>query len=297
MEITPTSLAIYCLVYLVVPGALLVRAFRYPSPPQLDAWADMYRLELSEQNRPVLLAYLRRSRRFRVVPAAIIWAVSGGSLLTGDPLPFGLDDSGLVLYAYFAGAALAVLTLPAYRPSNSTRVARLESRSINDYLAPHVRKLLWGTTALVLALLPTYAIVAEWARELPGPRIGDPVRPVGSMVPVVIVALAVALVSELAQRRVVTRAQPATSPDLVAADDAVRASSVALAAGGGLVVALGALATEIQAVAQLMTSDWLRWPLHVVALGALLLTVSSIVSAFRPEPWWFGRRHTERVAA
>lgn len=295
METNAANIAIFCLLYLVLPGAFLVRAFRFPREAQLVGWATTYHLELTDLNRPVILAYLRRTRRFRVVPAAITWMLSGLPLLTGEPLPFGLDI-GIMLYAYFAGAALAVLTMPGNRPASRTRHARLQPRVVDDYLATHVRRLLWVISALVLALLPIYAAVAAWASDLPGPRIGDPVLPVGAVVPGVFIAVAIAVVTEFAQRRVVARPQPATSFDVVAADDAMRAASVAAAAGAGVVVVLGAFAGEIEAIAALMESDWLRWPLHLIALGAVLLAWSSFLSAFRPEPWWFGRHHAERTA-
>jgi hypothetical protein len=57
------------------------------------------------------------------------------------------------------------------------------------------------------------------------------------------------------------------------------------------------LASELEAIARLMTTDWLRWPLHLLAFGTVLLAISSVFSAFRPEPWWFGRRHAERATA
>lgn len=296
MDTDTANLVIFGLIHLLLPGALVVRAFRSPSPSQLTAWAAMYGLEVTDRNRPVLFSYLRRGRRFRVTPAALVWTVSGLSLLTGEPLPFRLDGIS-PLYAYFAGAVLAVLTVPGSQPTGSTRHARLESRAIDDYLASHVRRLGWGTTAVVLALLPVYAAVAGWARELPEARMGDRVLSVWALAPGIVVAVGVALLSELAQRRLVARAQPVASADLVAADDVVRAASVAVAAGAGLVVVLGALVSELEAMARLMTTDWLRWPLHLLALSTVLLAVSSIMAAFRPEPWWFGRRHAERAAA
>jgi hypothetical protein len=209
-------------------------------------------------------------------------------------MPFG---SGLVIYAYFAGAALAVITMPTSHSQGRTRQAVLAPRAVDDYLATHVRRLLWGSSALVLALLPIYAAVAAWARRPQGPRTEGGVLPIAEIAAVVVIALAVAVVSEIAQRRLVARPQPVNSPDLVAADDALRSASVSAAAGAGVVVVLGAFATQIEAIAKLMETDWLRWPLHLVALGAVLLALSSFFSAFKPEPWWFGRRHTERSAA
>jgi hypothetical protein len=295
VETNLNNVPIFALVYLLLPGTLLLRALRFPRPAQLAAWSANYDLQLTAENRPVVVAYLRRTRRFRALPPALAWTITGLPLLTGEPLPFGVDPTSVVIYAYFTGAALAVLTMRGNHPQSRTRQARLTPRAVDDYLATHVRRLLWGTSALVLALLPTYAAVAAWARRQEGPTIGDAVVPVTEVAGVVVVALAVALVSEFAQRRLVARPQPVTSPDLIAADDALRSASVAAAAGAGVVVV--AFATQIEAIAKLMETDWLRWPLHLIALGAVLLALSSFFSAFRPEPWWFGRRHGERSSA
>ncbi|MDQ3353605.1 MAG: hypothetical protein M3507_03805 [Actinomycetota bacterium] len=46
-----------------------------------------------------------------------------------------------------------------------------------------------------------------------------------------------------------------------------------------------------------MVTDWLRWPLHLLALAAVLLSISCFFSAARNEPWWFGPRHAQRTTA
>lgn len=92
------------------------------------------------------------------------------------------------------------------------------------------------------------------------------------------------------------RSQPVTSLDLVAADDALRLASVT-AAAAGLVVALAAFAGQVEAIARSMQTDWLRWPLNILALGAVFLALVSFFSAFRPEAWRLGRRHAPSSAA
>ncbi len=296
MDTNPSNLAIFALICVLIPGVLLVRALRYPNAVQLAEWAASYDLQLTAANHPVVQAYLRRTRQFRAIPTAVAWAITGMPLLTGKPLPFNMGSS-VALYAYFAGAVMAVITMSTSHSQRRTRQARLTPRAVDDYLASHVRRLLWGSSALVLALLPIYAAVAAWARRPQGPRTEGGVLPVAEIAAVVVIALAVAVVSEIAQRRLVARPQPVNSPDLVAADDALRSASVSAAAGAGVVVVLGAFATQIEAIAKLMETDWLRWPLHLVALGAVLLALSSFFSAFRPEPSWLGRRHTEPSTA
>jgi hypothetical protein len=293
METNLNNVLIFGLVYLLLPGLLVGRALHFPKPAQLAAWASTYDLQLTPENQPVVSAYLRRTRRFRALPTALAWTTTGLPLLTGEPLPFGLSTTAVVLYAYFAGAALAVATTRGDHAPRRTRQARLAPRAVDDYLATSVRRLLWGCSALVLALVPVYAAVATWARHH-GPTA---VAPVGELAGAAAVALAIALISEVAQRRLVARSQPVTSLDLIAADDALRSASVAAAAGAGLVVVLSAFASQVEAITRLMQTDWLRWPLHILALGAVFLALVSFFSAFRPEAWWLGRRHAPSSAA
>ena len=289
MEVDIASIAVFSALHLVLPAVVLVRAFRFPRGNQLATWAAAYCLELTPGNRSTVVVYLRRTRRFRAIGAAAGWTISGLPLFLGEPPPLGLSDLTLLMGGYFGGAALAELTLTRQRLGPGPRRAALVRREVDDYVAPWVRRLSWAAVALGVALLALYASL-----DL-GEATGQPT--VVELLPGVAGAALVVVVAELVQRRIVDRSQPLSAPDAIAADDALRAASVSTAAGAGIITALLALSSVLSSLGKAIDVAPVKWPLYLVALAALMLTVASFVSVFGPEPWWFGRRHDERAAA
>lgn len=199
----------------------------------------------------------------------------------------------LAVYGYLAGIVVAVLTSGKSPWPSGRRRAELETRRVDDYLAPWVRELLWLGTGLAVVLGAVYVAVSSG--PLPSGAEGSATP--GGVVALVVAAVTAAVASEVAQRRMVAQARPLTSPDVVAADDARRAASVSAAAGAGVVVVLGALSSVLNDLSSLVGRGELRWALQLGALGMLGLTVGSFFSATRPEASWFGRRHAERSPA
>ena len=288
METSVNAIVVFTLVYLVVPGAVALRAFRFPREGQLAEWARTYGLDLTHDNRPVVIGYLRTTRRFRAVGGAGGWFIGGLPLLIGQPLPLGIDNLSLALAGYFGGAALAELRFSRRGAGPTPRRASLVPREVDDYVAPWVRRVSWAAVALAVALLGVYAGLG---------RVGDGGRPAIEVLPGVLGAATVVVVATWAQRRLVHRPQPLSAPDLVAADDALRASSISTAAGAGIVSALLALSHVLSSIL-LATRAWpVRWLILVAGMGILALIVASLVSVFHPGPSWFGRRHSQRSAA
>ncbi|HEV2070617.1 MAG TPA: hypothetical protein VGR26_12560 [Acidimicrobiales bacterium] len=288
METSVNAIVVFTLVYLVVPGAVVRRAFRFPRQGHLAEWARTYGLELTDDNRPAVIGYLRTTRRFRAVGGAGGWFIGGLPLLIGQPLPLDIDGLALALAGFFGGAALAELRFSRRGAGPTPRRASLVPREMDDYVAPWVRRVSWAAVALAVALLGVYAALD---------RVGDGGRPAIEVLPGVLGAATVVAVATWAQRRLVNRPQPLSAPDLVAADDALRASSAATAAGAGLISALLALSNVLSSIL-LATRAWpVRWLILVAGLGILALIVASLVSVFHPGPWWFGRRHSQRAAA
>jgi hypothetical protein len=147
---------------------------------------------------------------------------------------------------------------------------------------------LWSAAVLVPLLAVLYALLLD-GRAPPEGR-----ATVGELWRGAVVVVVVALVSELAQRLVVARAQPASSPDLVAADDACRAASVSTAAGAGLGIALAGLASMMSALAYLTDVRLVRWSRLVACIPVIVLSLAALFSVIlkghSPEPWFFGRR-------
>ncbi|MBW3649064.1 MAG: hypothetical protein KY458_00705 [Actinobacteria bacterium] len=288
MESSVNAIVVFTLVFLVVPAAVVLRSFRFPREGQLDEWARTYGLDLTDGNWPVVTGYLRTTRRFRAVGGAGGWFIGGLPLLIGQPLPLGIDNLSLALAGYFGGAALAELRFSHRVAGPTPRRASLVPREMDDYVAPWVRRVSWAAVALAVALLGVYAGLG---------RVGDGGRPAIEVLPGVLGAAMVVVVATWAQQRLVHRPQPLSAPDVVAADDALRASSASTAAGAGIVSALLALSHVLSSIL-LATRAWpVRWLILVAEMAILALIVASLVSVFHPEPWWFGRRHSDRATA
>jgi len=284
--VSTASVVIFLLAYLLLPFVLMVRAFRFPGEADVRRWAGAYGVVLNEANRPHIVEYLRRSRRFRATGGCLCWLLSGLPVLLERLAPYGTGS--LLLAGYFGGAALAEATLAWPRPEEGRRRALLTPRRVGDYLASWVRPVLWSAAVLVPLLAVLYALVLD-GRAPPEGR-----ATVGELWRGAAVVVVVALVSELAQRLVVARAQPASSPDLVAADDACRAASVSTAAGAGLGIALAGLASMTSALAYLTDVRLVRWSLLVACIPVIVLSLAALFSVifkgYSPEPWFFGRR-------
>ena len=290
MDTDVTAIVVFSLVYLVLPASVvLLRAFRFPGETQLAQWARTYGVELTDDNRPVVIGYLRTTRRFRALGGAAGWSIGGLlPLLISPPLPPGISGMHLALAGYFGGAALAELRFSRRGTGPTPRRASLVPREMDDYVGPWVRRVSWVAVALAVTLLGVYAGLD---------RVGDGGRPAIEVLPGVLGAATVVAVATWAQRRLVNRPQPLSAPDLVAADDALRASSASTAAGAGIISALLALSHVLSSIL-LATRAWpVRWLIVVAGMGILALVVASLVSVFHPEPWWFGRRHAQRATA
>jgi hypothetical protein len=112
--------------------------------------------------------------------------------------------------AVFAGALAAELHL-AVVTHGTKRVASLRTRRLEDY----VGSVLWWLPVLSATVGVPVVVVAR-----------------GSTVWIV-TALLVLVVVVVVRQRVLLRAQPAGEPDVVLADDAVRARSLHVLSGGG----------------------------------------------------------------
>ena len=205
------------------------------------AWAQAHGLELTPETRPVVARYLAAARRLRALGAlcgALLPTLV--DLVLNDRvqvLGFGADGNHApfqgpitILLGYLAGALWAELALA--RPlAADRRQASLVRRELRDYLPRrllHAQRALGATAVLGMLLAglvpfdPARAAEPSWEAVLAGAGI--------------VAAFTVGL--ELLERWLVHRAQPFTSPALVAADDAIRAQSVHSVAGSGIALLL-----------------------------------------------------------
>ncbi len=220
----------------VLGGAGLLVSFRTPSEVRLIGWARRYELDLTAANRPVIARYLRVTRVLQVAGATAGWLSSPVYVgISGRPFLLGDSWVALALGGYLLGAVIAeVLVARAPLAPPGMRFAALTPRVLSDYIP--------AATSWSLRILPvvTVALAAVYAAI---PK--DPSRTVDQGVILVVVAsilvVAFAVAFEWILRRIVARPQPVVAADLIAADDAIRASSIhALSAGAIALLLLGA---------------------------------------------------------
>jgi hypothetical protein len=224
-----TTILIQALFTLVVALAL-IGWFTRPAtdPVTVMSFAASHELELTHRNLPMVTYYVRLAIILRA-----IGGVSGlilGSLFDDAT---GLDTSAgagfwiWILMGWLLGAGWAEWRLT--RPTSLAFAASLTPRRVEDYLS----RGLWMAPVAVAVLCAALA-VARIALPEPVPEPVDEVAaPVAAYVVGAIGAAVIALVVRLAIRTVVARRQPTAPADIVAADDAIRATAVHNLAGGG----------------------------------------------------------------
>lgn len=248
-------------------------------PRELAGWARAHGVALDERTRPVLAYFVRLTILLRVVGGV-------GGMLLGSLFDdaAGADTSASfgvwvwVLAGWMAGAVWAERHLP--RP-HGAGVASLTPRRLADYLPIGLRLAPAGGAAAAAAIAGIGLVVRPEAR---------PEAPALALT--VAGAATAALMVAWAQRSVVDRRQSVTRPDLVAADDAIRASTVHNLGGGGAALTLLLAADTLERVAT--AGD--RVPVGSgVVIPLLLMVVALGVWRFWSHRAWRVRRPASRV--
>lgn len=252
---------------LLILAAFIPRAFRRLEPTFAGEWADAHALRLTPANRPMVEYYLSTARKLRAVGVAAGLFLP---LLTAAAFGLGGDLGGPLWLpvGYLVGATYAELALS--RPLAAERAASLTPRRVTDYLP---RRLLVAQRAIPLACLVSAgsALAIGVRRNVSGGWNGpSPTALVTAAVGAVLVALAL----DVVERYLVRRPQPVVAPDLLAADDAIRAQSLHSVCASGVSLLLVVLSFSATALA---TSEVavLRWTMWVVAVLCLLAAVFS----------------------
>jgi hypothetical protein len=247
----------------------LVLAVMPPRATRLQAWARRYGFALTVANRSLVGRYLRRTRTIQVAGAAIGFLASPLYVgITGRPFPLGDSWVALAVGGYLVATVVAEATFSRRRPATHVRGATLSPRTLSDYVP--------SATIWVIRILPLVAVALSVVYEVV-PK--DPQRSLDPSVAflliasVVLVAFAIAI--ELTLRAIVARPQPATSEDVVAADDAVRASSIHGLSGAAVALMLLSAGWELVSVGEVTSVTilsqvlpWLGVLADVAALGA-----------------------------
>jgi hypothetical protein len=264
----------------VVGLAAVVFAARRPVERRMEVWAGRFGLRLTDSNRALVATYLRRTRSLRAVGGVIGWLASPAYVaLTDRPFPLGGNALALALGGYLLGAVVAEATfLPRRRGKQDPRSASLVPRSLEDYVSP-IR--LWS---LRLLALPTVALAVLYAvvPRQPGQPV-DPSVPYVFAVAVAIVAFAVAV--EAILRAIVARPQPAMSDELVAADDAIRASSIHALSGAAMGMLLVGAGWALYSVGAVTSVRPLRSVLPWLAVAAFGLALWTWIGLTQSGTW------------
>ena len=226
--------------FLLAPVLLAVNAAWGPvSRARVNRFAQRQLLPITVENGPAVIGYLATTRRWRA------GGLAGGYLLSALlSLRTGVGVNFLALFAgWFVGALVAEARV-AHLAHGERRTASLTPRRIDNYLGRIARSFLPFSVVASVALAAVVGVA--WLR-------GRPVEAAEAAWSLAC-GLAIYVVVRFMQRVVLRRPQPATTPDLLAADDAIRSRSLhALAGGGGTLVlylALGALSALHSGLAQ-----------------------------------------------
>jgi hypothetical protein len=98
------------------------------------------------------------------------------------------------------------------------------------------------------------------------------------------ILLAMALGVELMQRMIVNRPQPALTPDLLQADNAIRSASVHALSGGAVALSLIWLTYQLGALGN-GRGSLMSWLLAVLAILSIGLALWSWIDLAHPKEW------------
>lgn len=232
---TPGMLLVQ-LLFTALWALLLVGWFSWPaskanSKVEGVQWAKAYGLEVTQRNWPMINYYVKLAITLRVIGGV-------GGLVLGSLFDdaTGLDTSAgagfwvWIVLGWLVGASWAEYRLT--RPPSAGQVASLTPRDVGDYLSPrmYAAPVVAAAVAVALAVGLTLAPEPDASDRLATGA--DPLaRP--ALVVAGVGAILIAGLVRLAVRAVIARRQPTGPADIVAADDAIRASAVHHLAGGG----------------------------------------------------------------
>ena len=263
------ELVVLALVVAIIVLWFFVQMSRAPlSRSTLETFAGRQRLTITPANGPRVVRCLAVARSWRRlglstgVVCGLLWAARDARVTLNFTAGF---------LGWFVGAAMAEWRIAGLGREDGRRVASLDRRTVSSYLTVEARALA-GLALLVLAASFVTVVVMTGAT--------DDAR-TGALAWLAAAAVGLLLVG-LTLRRVSTRRQQPAAPDLLAADDALRARAAAVLAGS-LIAAMGLpTAAMVELIAGQTNGDAGAWASVGVAvmlaeflLGYLVATTST----------------------
>lgn len=249
----------------------------------VDRFLRRYPIRVTPASGPMVVRRLARVRSARTIGGL------AGALLGGAAGLFGLRFNVVFAIAigYLLGAVVA--ELPSRRDRTNARrpAASLVPRRLRDYVPR------WFVVAPVPIVAVTLVIEVAAAAGARRPNLGDDAAWHGF---VGVSAMILASVLTLATARTILyRRQPYTTPEMVSADDALRAASLHCVCGGGVAIVAMIGSTSLWSVAVRSDVQLLRW---ITPWLGLALMFSAYVAWFglRVSPWLVRRRYAAPVA-
>jgi hypothetical protein len=275
------------LIPVLIAMAIASRGFRVDED-YMASWANWFNLELTRENRPAVRRYLQWTRRCRTAGGLIGFLAPTFyfEVVTPERQP---DDIGgwavtLMLVGYLLGALIAevVIDPPRRRSENAVAVPV----RLGDHLPTYAVVLQRGLAIASVLLVGLYALSEPDARISGLPNVAQ-VAGLG------VAAACIAAVVEACQRRIVARPRSATNVVVVASDNAIRASSLHVLAGGSIALLLGIAGPMF--ILSVVTDSTDLGPPAWLALGALgLVFLSSLYFwLYFGKPGGFGIRRRE----
>ena len=245
----------------LLPAALFLWwGFRLPAE-RTDRWAAARGVALTAEVRPYVADRLRRARRWRTVGFTLGWLGPYAHLWLTRSAYDGIDLPQLPIVGYVLfGLAAELLAVRRTPPSG---VAALSARQLDSYLPRRARA--WARWVAAGSIGVVVAAVTLPARQ-------DEVFTVGALLTGTVAVIGLLLVVEVLPRLVVGQRQPFTSPDLVAADDAMRSWSAHAVTGALLATMLLVVSGQVLQLGTTSELQGIRWTAPIT--GVLLVGVA-----------------------
>jgi hypothetical protein len=275
------------LIPVLIAVAVASRGFRVDDDYIVN-WASWFNLGLTPENKSAVRRYLQLSRRCRTAGGLVGFLAPTiyFQVVTPGHQP---DDVGgwvvmLMLVGYLLGALIAEVVIdPPWRRSENAVAVPVR---LGDHLPTYAVVLQRGLGISSVLLVGLYALLEPDARISGLPDVAQ-VAGFG------FAAVCIAVVIEACQRRIIARPRSVTGEVGVGTDNAIRASSLHVIAGGGIAL-LGNIAGPmfiLSLVAVAAESGPTAW-LAFVAFGIVFLA-SMYFWLYFGKPGGFGIRRRE----
>jgi hypothetical protein len=243
------ALFVVCLISSSICFAALFEPGSKPSAA--DAWSKAHGLTVTERNADFIVAYVFEGHRLRLV-CGIGGLVAAMALSAGSGIDLKATGWVWLLSGYLVGVIWSEAWLTRL-PTGTQRSASLSPRRLGDYLARGllVMQALTAGTAISLAgFARSRGSDLQLEGGFPDSFSGaSPQSLQHACVLFGIVAAVLMSIVTVLQQHIVRKAQPMADPDLLLADDAVRASAVHLLSGTAIAIVLLLIANQLRLLA------------------------------------------------